>query len=419
MKEKLGDYINEYQDIFFNEKKNNFEIYNAYNINYEEDVILKLIKKEDCPNYDLLMKNLKNQKDILNLCKSENIQNLYRYFETENYVILEEEGYDENLHQYIMNNGPSDSEKEFFKSIALGLGRALEVLYKNGVMHRNIKSSNVFLTKKTGEYSIKLGEFSNAIFIRDNISESLNSYYYTAPEIINGENYDEKCDIWSYGIVLYDLYFGDLPYGYKPSKNKIIKAISDENNFIIKETGIPTLDKLFKYTLKINPNERYSHQQVLKLIFSPKFMKKGEKIDSHIPNNEVVSNNDNKISFIDKENLIQIINNDNENLISNNYIKLNLNNNALKKNDNTKNKKAILMSTKDEITKNCIKNSFNDKEILIPNNDVIIQCDNKNKNENENKVNDSNNYDKIKKIIFGTMITLVGGVGIYALFLLL
>ena len=146
-------------------------------------------------------------------------------------------------------------------------------------------------------------------------------------------------------------------------------------------------------------------------------MKKGEKIDSHIPNNEVVSNNDNKISFIDKENLIPIINNDKENLISNNYIKLNLNNNALKKNDNTKNKKAILMSTKDEITKNCIKNSFNDKENLIPNNDVIIQCDNK--NENENKVNDSNNYDKIKKIIFGTMITLVGGVGIYALFLLL
>ena len=417
MKEKLGKYINEFQDIFFNEKKNNFEIYNAYDINYQKDVSLKFMKKEDCPNYDLFMKNLDNQKKILNLCKSENIQSLYRILETEKYIILEMEGYDENLHQYIMNNGPSDTEKEFFKSIALGLGRALQVLYNNKVIHRNIKSSHVFLTKEKGEYSVKLGEFNSAIFIRNNTSESLNSYYYAAPEIINGEKYNEKCDIWSYGIVLYDLYFGDLPYGYKPSKNKIIKAISDEKNFIIKETGIPTLDQLFKYTLKINPNERYSHQQVLKLIFSHKFMKKGEKIDSHIPNNEVVSNNDNKISFIDKENLIPIINNDNENLISNNYIKLNLNNNALKKNDNTKNKKAILMSTKDEITKNCIKNSFNDKENLIPNNDVIIQCDNK--NENENKVNDSNNYDKIKKIIFGTMITLVGGVGIYALFLLL
>ena len=102
------------------------------------------MKKEDCPNYDLFMKNLDNQKEILKLCKSENIQSLYRILETEKYIILEMEGYDENLHQYIMNNGPSDTEKEFFKSIALGLGRALQVLYNNKVIHRNIKSSHVF-----------------------------------------------------------------------------------------------------------------------------------------------------------------------------------------------------------------------------------------------------------------------------------
>ena len=382
MKEKLGDYINEYQDIFFNEKKNNFEIYNAYNINYEEDVILKLIKKEDCPNYDLLMKNLKNQKDILNLCKSENIQNLYRYFETENYVILEEEGYDENLHQYIMNNGPSDSEKEFFKSIALGLGRALEVLYKNGVMHRNIKSSNVFLTKKTGEYSIKLGEFSNAIFIRDNISESLNSYYYTAPEIINGENYDEKCDIWSYGIVLYDLYFGDLPYGYKPSKNKIIKAISDENNFIIKETGIPTLDKLFKYTLKINPKERYSHQQVLDLIFSPQFMTMED--NSFDGNENLIDNNDEITNYEIKKSFNDITN---EVIIKKKKKKLfnDITNDIIKKADD---KKSFNDITNDVVIKCEDKKTVKGVENLISNNDSIIKGDKEIiKIENENKIN--------------------------------
>ena len=238
----------------------------------------------------------------------------------------------------------------------------------------------------------------------------MNSYYYAAPEIINGEKYNEKCDIWSYGIVLYDLYFGDLPYGYKPSKNKIIKAISDEKNFIIKETGIPTLDQLFKYTLKLNPNERYSHQQVLKLIFSPQFMEKGKKNNSYkeslLKNNDVVINYDNKISFNNKENLIPnnniIINNynkislnDDENLLSNNDIIINLNNDVLMKSDNPK--------------------SFNNKENLIPNNNVIIQCDNK----NENKANDSNNLDKIKTFIYGALITLFGSIGIYGLFLLL
>ena len=272
MSGKFGKYITEYEEVFFIEKNNTFDIYNAFNIKDNRDVTLKLMKKENYPDYDLLMKNLEHEKEILTQNKSENILNFYRSFETEKNVILEQEWYEMNMHEYIMNNGPSSDQKQFFKSIAIELGKALQGLYKNQVMHRNIKSSTVFLTKKKNGYSVKLGEFSKAIYFNENKSEPLSSYYYVAPEIINGENYDEKSDIWSFGITLYDLYFGDLPYGYKPSKNRIIKAISDEENFHLKKSGIPSLDELFKGTLKINPKERFNHEQVFKIIFSPEFM---------------------------------------------------------------------------------------------------------------------------------------------------
>ena len=272
MSKIFGKYLNEFEDLFFFEKNNTFDIYNAHNIKDNRDVTLKIMKKESYPDYVSLMKKLNYQKDILNKYKSENFLNLYRIFETENYVILEQEWYETNMHEYIMNNGPSSSQKEFFKEVAIELAKALQILYTNRIMHRMIKSSTVFLTMKKNKYSVKLGEFSKAIYFKDNVSECLNSYYYSAPEIINGEKYDEKCDIWSFGIVLYDLYFGDLPYGYKPSKNKIIRAISDESNFKLKKSGIPTLDQLFEETLRINPEQRLNHEELFSLVFSEQFM---------------------------------------------------------------------------------------------------------------------------------------------------
>ena len=174
-----------------------------------------------------------------------------------------------------MNNGPCDYNKEFFKEVFIGVTKALKTLHKNGVIHRNIRTSHIFLVpneKSKDEYLIKLGEFGTAILAKDNTSEPLNSIFYTAPEIINGEEYNEKCDLWSFGITLYELYFGELPFGSKPIRGSVIKAISDEENFQIKKTNIPSLDLLFQGLLKIDPKQRLNHEQLFDLIFNNNFM---------------------------------------------------------------------------------------------------------------------------------------------------
>ena len=280
MSKILGQYIDDFTDIFFLEINNKNDIYLGYNNKEKREVSLKIINKEKYKNYNLLKEALIKEINIVNVCKSENILNIFRLLETDKNFILEQEGYDINLHEYIMNNGPSYYNKEFFKKIAIELAKVLKIFNDKNIkiMHRKIKSSTVFLKEKNGKYSVKLGDFSQAIFIKDNISEPLDSFYYTAPEIINGEKYNEKCDLWSFGITLYDLYFGELPYGYKPSKNKIIKAISSQENFIYKRANIPSLDYLFEGLFKINPEKRLNHEQLFQIIFNINFMNKNEKI---------------------------------------------------------------------------------------------------------------------------------------------
>ena len=76
-----------------------------------------------------------------------------------------------------MENGPSKYDLEFFKEVVLGVSKALKTLYEKGVIHRNIRTSSLFLIENDGENKIKLGEFGKAIFKKDNVSEPLNKYF--------------------------------------------------------------------------------------------------------------------------------------------------------------------------------------------------------------------------------------------------
>ena len=273
----LGENEKNYEDLFLSEKIHNYKIYISYNIKEKRNVTLKVINKDDYKDPTLLLKDIQNEQTILNQCKYKNIINFYRYFESDKNFIIEQEFYDCNLREYLVNNGPLNDRRNFFKEIVINISNALQILYREGIIHRNIRPSSMFFIEKE-KNKIKLGEFGKAIFKKDNKSEPLNSIFYTAPEIINGYEYNEKCDLWSFGVSLYELYFGCFPYGRTKSRNYVIKILNDENNFHFKKTNIPTLDKLFKGLLQIDPYKRISHEKMFKLIFNPNFMINNENI---------------------------------------------------------------------------------------------------------------------------------------------
>jgi serine/threonine-protein kinase ULK/ATG1 len=79
------------------------------------------------------------------------------------------------------------------------------------IVHRDLKLANILLTN---DFVIKLADFGFAKFAENNIL--LQSYCGTpitmAPEILKRKQYNEKCDIWSLGIIIYKMLFGDYPF---------------------------------------------------------------------------------------------------------------------------------------------------------------------------------------------------------------
>ena len=124
----------------------------------------------------------------------------------------------------------------------------MKILHQKGIIHRNIRPNSIFIKSLDNDEEkkiIKLGNYNSSIYIKDNKSESIGNIYYSAPEIIKNIKYDEKCDLWSLGITLYELYFGELPFYnpkciqlnyididkyYNNNHNIIIEKLYDEKN---------------------------------------------------------------------------------------------------------------------------------------------------------------------------------------------
>jgi serine/threonine protein kinase len=96
--------------------------------------------------------------------------------------------------------------------VACDVLTALAFLHAADRIHRDVKSDNILINSR-GE--IKLADFGRAAQLTD-ASPKRNSVvgtpYWMAPELIRGEPYDVKVDIWSFGIVLIEMAEGEPPY---------------------------------------------------------------------------------------------------------------------------------------------------------------------------------------------------------------
>jgi serine/threonine protein kinase len=95
------------------------------------------------------------------------------------------------------------------------------VLTASNIMHRDLKPSNIMLHNGT----IRLGDFGFCKSLesqRDLAQTMLGSPIYMAPEVLRGEIYTVKADIWSLGVVVYEMAFGFCPF----QENSIARLIN-------------------------------------------------------------------------------------------------------------------------------------------------------------------------------------------------
>ena len=103
----------------------------------------------------------------------------------------------------------------------------LAYLHARGIVHRDIKLDNLVFTLQSEETVIKLIDFGLATVIGGNqkASGAVGSLPFAAPEVLaENSKYDEKCDLWSAGVLLYTLVCGEYPFNVR-DRQRCIKRI--------------------------------------------------------------------------------------------------------------------------------------------------------------------------------------------------
>ena len=182
-------------------------------------------------------------------------------------------------------------KEKFSRKYMKQLSNGLKYLLDNNILHRDLKPQNILLSKN---YDIKITDFGFATYYtKDSIINTLcGSPMYMAPEIITKNGYNYNSDLWSVGIILYEMIHGYTPFNVSNFID-LIKEIK-KKNIQIKMDVSEDCQELIYSLCKTNPNERLSWND----FFNHKWF----------TNNEVI-NDENNLMNINFERSLPNINN--------------------------------------------------------------------------------------------------------------
>ena len=213
------------------------EIYLAHERDTGKSVAIKILHPDRKNSY-ADRRRFQHEIELMKKVESPYVVKIYDWEWNDNiqYIVMEYiDG--ETLKEYIQKKGKVtvDETVEYTKQIALGF----DAIHRVGIVHRDIKSTNIIVTElgqvKIIDFGIAITEESERLTKTDNI---IASPQYIAPELIEQKPPTKKSDIYSLGILMYEMLTGNVPFSGKTAYDTVRKHQTSQ---------VPHVNKVYDY----------------------------------------------------------------------------------------------------------------------------------------------------------------------------
>lgn len=234
------------------------KVFKAFDTQNNKLVALKIINPtllKDKEN----KRRLNSEGRLLSSIDHKNIVKVFEFGETEDHSFIAMEYLTGGtLEQFIENYFPLD--KELFKNIAIEICEGLITIHDNNVLHRDLKSQNIMFDEN---HSIRIMDFglskSPLVSTMTSLGTVVGTLGYVAPEQITNIQVDQRTDIFSFGVILYQMLTKKLPFTGENEMalihsifNTIPPLPSELNNFVGKE-----IDNIVMKCIEKDIDKRY------------------------------------------------------------------------------------------------------------------------------------------------------------------
>jgi serine/threonine-protein kinase len=164
-----------------------------------------------------------------------------------------------------LESGPLELDEAL--SIATQVAHGLQIAHKKGIVHRDIKSANLMVTE---DNQAKIMDFGLARMTGGTLitkeGMTMGTVAYMSPEQAQGEAVDHRSDIWSFGVVLYEMFGGQLPFKGEQDQAVVYSILNKKPKPLLElRSEIPvSIGQVVGKALEKNPDERY--QQIDELL---------------------------------------------------------------------------------------------------------------------------------------------------------
>lgn len=232
---------------------------------------IKRINKKELEQNEYLHAAFWKELEVMRMCECDHSVKLVEHFLSSNFYNIVMELCDSDL-EIVLNKRQKGFSEEEVKILLKQLNVVFSIMEKENIIHRDLKLRNIMVIfYKDGQinphqplsFVSKLSDFGFSKIMDDDITRTkLGTPATMAPEIMMNKNYTNKADIWSIGIITYQLLFKTLPFRAR-SEKELLNNILNHKSIKIPE-GYKISDSLYDLLtnlLQVDPNSRMSWKQ--------------------------------------------------------------------------------------------------------------------------------------------------------------